>query len=312
MAGESRKAVKKRRRQTLCLRSIRFRLCDSRLRQRCGAWLLRHFCHQKWQRTLRNSLRIIKIGRCQPPTVNRLRVRGAREEKQERTRMTRKTGMTRKTRRIGIPVPPVSTIPPVSLVSPSFTGIFFNTHAHKGAPKTLRSLRFFKKTSARLSVFFQKIFCYLYIFNTRFSDHSCHPSHFFHCTHFTYLPHTYYYIRGRLLLLKKRNVKPMLNVIFAFWSKLPIIRELRKMAQKVPKFFAKKICRFQKSRYLCIRFQKITKAHEFWDRLRLKNFWNFFWKSLEVKKKSLPLQSALKDKRCEVPRTISRTICSLK
>ena len=50
-AAESRKAVKKRRRQTLCLRSIRFRLCDSRLRQRCGAWLLRHFCHQKWQRT---------------------------------------------------------------------------------------------------------------------------------------------------------------------------------------------------------------------------------------------------------------------
>ena len=49
-AGESCKAVKKRRRQTLCLRSIRFRLCDSRLRQRCGAWLLRHFCHQKWQR----------------------------------------------------------------------------------------------------------------------------------------------------------------------------------------------------------------------------------------------------------------------
>ena len=49
-AGESRKGVKKRRRQTLCLRSIRFRLCDSRLRQRCGAWLLRHFCHQKWQR----------------------------------------------------------------------------------------------------------------------------------------------------------------------------------------------------------------------------------------------------------------------
>ena len=54
VAGESCKAVKKRRRQTLCLRSIRFRLCDSRLRQRCGAWLLRHFCHQKWQRTLRN------------------------------------------------------------------------------------------------------------------------------------------------------------------------------------------------------------------------------------------------------------------
>ena len=42
--------MKKRRRQTLCLRSIRFRPCDSRLRQRCGAWLLRHFCHQKWQR----------------------------------------------------------------------------------------------------------------------------------------------------------------------------------------------------------------------------------------------------------------------
>ena len=83
-AGESSKAVKKRRRQTLCLRSIRFRLCDSRLRQRCGAWLLRHFCHQKWQRTLRNFVaHKNKSGWCQPPTVNRLRVRGAREERQE-------------------------------------------------------------------------------------------------------------------------------------------------------------------------------------------------------------------------------------
>ena len=30
--------------------SDRFIGRDSRLRQRCGAWLLRHFCHQKWQR----------------------------------------------------------------------------------------------------------------------------------------------------------------------------------------------------------------------------------------------------------------------
>ena len=216
-----------------------------------------------------------------PPKVAKKKGRLGRPR--GKTGRTGRTGRTGKTR---TPVTPVTPVSPVSLVSPLFTGIFFNTHAHKGAPKTLRSLRFFKKTSARLSVFFQKIFCYLYIFNTRFSDHSCHPSHFFHCTHFTYLPHTYYYIRGRLLLLKKRNVKPMLNVIFAFWSKLPIIRELQKIAQKVPKFFAKKICRFQKSRYLCIRFQKITKAHEFWDRLRLKNFWKFFFEKVWKFKKS--------------------------
>ncbi len=154
------------------------------------------------------------------------------------------------------PCPPVLSLPPCSRVS-------FLIPAPIRAHLKPSLSAFLQKNSARFSAFLQKIFCYLCIFNTRFSDHSCHPSHFFHCTHFTYLSHTYYYIRGRLLLLKKCNVKPMLNVIFAFWSKLPIIRELQKMAQKVPKFFAKKICRFQKSRYLCIRFQKITKAHEF-------------------------------------------------
>ena len=271
-AGESRKAVKKRRRQTLCLRSIRFRLCDTRLRQRCGAWLLRHFCHQKWQRTLLNLVaHKNKSGRYQPPTVNRLRARGRPRGKTGRIGKTGRTGKT------GF-LFPLFFLSLLSLLPPPCSRVSFLIPTPTRAHLKPSLSAFLQKNSARLSVFFQKIFCYLCVFNTRFSDHFCHPSHFFRCTHFTYLSHTYYYIRGRLLLLKKRNVKPMLNVIFAFWSKLPIIRELRKMAQKVPKFFAKKICRFQKSRYLCIRFQKITKAHEFWDRLRLKNFWKFFLK----------------------------------
>lgn len=49
------------------------------------------------------------------------------------------------------------------------------------------------------------------------------------------------------------NVKAMLNVIFVFLRKIRIIRKLQKTVKKVLKFFAKKICRFQKSRYLCIR-----------------------------------------------------------
>ena len=81
-AGESSKAVKKRRRQTLCLRSIRFRLCDSRLRQRCGAWLLRHFCHQKWQRTLSNLVAHKNKSGCHLPLLGRIG----------------RTGMTRQTR----------------------------------------------------------------------------------------------------------------------------------------------------------------------------------------------------------------------
>ena len=97
-ADENRKAVKKRRRQTLCLRSIRFRLCDSRLRQRCGAWLLRHFCHQKWQRTLRNFVAHKNKSGWHLPLL----------------------GRTGKTGRVGIPVTPVSPVSPVSPVFPVF------------------------------------------------------------------------------------------------------------------------------------------------------------------------------------------------
>ena len=119
-------------------------------------------------------------------------------------RKTGKIGMTGRIGRAGIPVtsvPLVPLVPPVSLAPPR-SRVSFLIPAPRAHLKPSLSV-FLQKNSARFSAFFQKIFCYLCIFNTRFSDHSCHPSHFFHCTHFTYLSHTYYYIRGRLLLLKK-------------------------------------------------------------------------------------------------------------
>ena len=79
------------------------------------------------------------------PTANRLRARGAREEKQEKDRNDRSDRENRKNRDSCYFCHFVPFVPPVPLVSPLFTGIFFNTRAHKGAPKTLRSLRFFKK-----------------------------------------------------------------------------------------------------------------------------------------------------------------------
>ena len=149
-------------------------------------------------------------------------------------RLGRPRGKTGKTRRIGrtgktrILVPPVPPVPPVALVPlvplvplvapfllsllsllfllsllPPCSRVSFLIPAPTRAHLKPSLSAFLQKNSARFSAFLQKIFCYLCIFNTRFSDHSCHPSHFFRCTHFTYLSHTYYYIRGRLHLLKK-------------------------------------------------------------------------------------------------------------
>ena len=140
-ADESRKGVKKRRRQTLCLRSIRFRLCDSRLRQRCGAWLLRHFCHQKWQSTLRNFVaHKNKSGRCQPPTDYRHRARGSREGRQEEQEQQEKQERQERQERQDSCFPCFSCFSCPSCHSPLFTGIFFNTRAPRAHHNFLFSI----------------------------------------------------------------------------------------------------------------------------------------------------------------------------
>lgn len=110
------------------------------------------------------------------------------------------------------------------------------------------------------------------------------------------------------------NVKPTLNRILPQKRNVQIFRNVQFWCQKSAKKSLWKICRIGKSAYLCIRFRKLntTDREQRSEKFELKFFQKFFAKNLEVQKKSLPLQSALKDKRRGRRIRSTRTICSLK
>ena len=94
------------------------------------------------------------------------------------------------------------------------------------------------------------------------------------------------------------NVKPTLNRILPQKRNVQIFRNVQFWCQKSAKKSLWKICRIGKSAYLCIRFRKLntTDREQRSEKFESKIFQKFFAKNLEVQKKSLPLQSALKDK----------------